>query len=331
MPRQNTGTYTQPANTAGGPAATTISSAAYNTLIADIGTELGNSLDRRGRGPMLAALNAGNFPINAIAAGTLPGDAARIADITGLTGIVQSGAPTLGTTGGTSDVVTATFTPTILALTGGLKVMVRASAANTTPVPTFKADGLAAAPIVKGLNAKLAVGDIGGTGHWLELLYDATYAAWILLNPALGSDPFLVGAIVPFAMSAVAGGNWFRCNGQLLSRTTYPALFAAIGTTFGAGDGSTTYALPAIGGYFLRALDETGLIDPSRTLGSTQLDGFENHVHVYNTLGITNGTSGTAYGSTYNAGGVQTSGATTGKPGTETRPKNVAFPFFIKA
>ncbi len=40
------------------------------------------------------------------------------------------------------------------------------------------------------------------------------------------------------------GGGWLQCNGQEVSRTTYAGLFTAIGTTFGAGDGSTTFNVP---------------------------------------------------------------------------------------
>ena len=39
-------------------------------------------------------------------------------------------------------------------------------------------------------------------------------------------------------------GKWLECDGRAVSRTTYATLFAAIGTTYGAGDGSTTFNLP---------------------------------------------------------------------------------------
>lgn len=60
------------------------------------------------------------------------------------------------------------------------------------------------------------------------------------------------GMVQYFANSSVPTG-WFQCNGALVSRTTYADLFAAIGTTYGAGDGSTTFALPDTRGQFLRA------------------------------------------------------------------------------
>ena len=46
--------------------------------------------------------------------------------------------------------------------------------------------------------------------------------------------------------------NWLECNGAAISRTTYSALFAAIGTTWGSGDGSTTFNLPETRGLFPR-------------------------------------------------------------------------------
>ena len=51
------------------------------------------------------------------------------------------------------------------------------------------------------------------------------------------------GVIVPYG-GASAPAGWLLCDGSAISRTTYAALFAAIGTAFGTGDGSTTFNLP---------------------------------------------------------------------------------------
>lgn len=51
------------------------------------------------------------------------------------------------------------------------------------------------------------------------------------------------GTVVAWSAAAIPTG-WLLCNGQAVSRTTYSALFAVIGTTFGAGDGSTTFNVP---------------------------------------------------------------------------------------
>ncbi|MBL8832492.1 MAG: tail fiber protein [Rhodospirillales bacterium] len=55
------------------------------------------------------------------------------------------------------------------------------------------------------------------------------------------------GTVVPFAGSAEPEG-WLFAAGQAVGRTAHPALFAAIGTTYGAGDGSTTFNLPDLRG-----------------------------------------------------------------------------------
>lgn len=57
------------------------------------------------------------------------------------------------------------------------------------------------------------------------------------------------GAIFPYAGSTAPSG-YLLANGALVSRTTYASLFAAIGTTYGAGDGSTTFAIPNLQGRF---------------------------------------------------------------------------------
>lgn len=55
------------------------------------------------------------------------------------------------------------------------------------------------------------------------------------------------GVVLPFAGSAAPTG-WLLCDGSAVSRTTYAALFTAIGTTYGSGNGSTTFNLPDLGG-----------------------------------------------------------------------------------
>src|SRR6185437_15249275 len=52
--------------------------------------------------------------------------------------------------------------------------------------------------------------------------------------------------------------GWLLCFGQAISRTTYAALFAAIGTSFGAGDGSTTFNIPDLRGRAAFGLDNMG-------------------------------------------------------------------------
>lgn len=60
------------------------------------------------------------------------------------------------------------------------------------------------------------------------------------------------GMVLYFANSTVPTG-WLQCDGAAVSRTTYANLYAAIGTVYGSGDGSTTFNLPDTRGQFVRS------------------------------------------------------------------------------
>ena len=64
---------------------------------------------------------------------------------------------------------------------------------------------------------------------------------------------------------------WLKCNGAAVSRSTYAALFAVISTTYGGGDGATTFNVPELRGEFLRVLDDGRGVDAGRTLNSWQV------------------------------------------------------------
>src|SRR5215471_17920891 len=71
-------------------------------------------------------------------------------------------------------------------------------------------------------------------------------ANWSLVDSFIGhGSP--VGMVIDFAGPTPPSG-WLVCDGRRISRTTYAALFAVIGTYWGAGDGSTTFALPNLNG-----------------------------------------------------------------------------------
>lgn len=99
--------------------------------------------------------------------------------------------------------------------------------------------------------------------------------SWIVRAPISDSWGVPVGTILAFAGQTPPDG-YLECNGQAVSRTTYAALFAAIGTTWGSGDGSTTFNLPELRGEFLRGWDHGRGVDPGRALGSAQGDAIRN-------------------------------------------------------
>ena len=78
------------------------------------------------------------------------------------------------------------------------------------------------------------------------------------------------GMLAPFA-GATAPTGWFLCHGQAVSRSTYANLFAVLGTTYGAGDGTatsgTTFNLPDLRGRTIAGQDDMGGSAASRLTG----------------------------------------------------------------
>ena len=167
------------------------------------------------------------------------------------------------------------------------------------------------------------------------------------------------GTILAHAANTPPTG-FLECNGSAISRSTYATLFATISTTFGVGDGSSTFALPDLRGQFIRGWANTGTTDASRVFGSTQTDQNKNHTHTTNSTTLTGGirkisegflAGGSATGvftktsdgnnsitgasSTSPVGGVDFDGthshtiASSGG-GDEARPKNLALMYIIK-
>lgn len=167
------------------------------------------------------------------------------------------------------------------------------------------------------------------------------------LNP---SNIVPAGAILIFAMSGNPAG-YLRANGAAVSRTTYAALFAQIGTYYGAGDGANTFNLPDLRGLFVRGLDEGRGFDAGRALGTFQDSQNASHTHAASsdaqgehTHGLLTAASGNnssgGYVSPANVGNAlsttQPAGAhshnitVAASGGNESRPVNIAFIYFIK-
>lgn len=176
----------------------------------------------------------------------------------------------------------------------------------------------------------------------------------------------LIGSVIPPGVIQAFGGGtvpsgWLLCDGSTASRSTYSALFAAVGIVNGQGDGSTTFHVPDLRGRFLRGADDMGTgaagRDPDaagrtaantggatgNAVGSVQADALQN---ITGTLGgkvlgtLTSGGAlrqsaqttslyggGGGNGSTISLDASQSSGARTS---TETRSQNSSSSFIIK-
>ena len=160
----------------------------------------------------------------------------------------------------------------------------------------------------------------------------------------------LVGMIAPFGMSSVPTG-WLACDGSTVSRTTYADLFTAIGTTWGSGDGSSTFAIPDLEGAFLRGTGSHGTSNMADgndfagpAVGSFENDQFQGHQHQLTKGGQEvgeNSVSGTGFiavdkdntdfaGDRYKATTIQAFNDGTPREGDETRPFNAGVKYCIK-
>lgn len=170
---------------------------------------------------------------------------------------------------------------------------------------------------------------------WMEtLIYKVT--SNISLNEAIipgtnvkSIDNTPAGTICAYAASTAPIG-WRFCDGSLISRTTYADLFSIIGTLYGAGDGSTTFALPDLRGEFIRGNDNGRGVDAGRALGSSQAGAIQSHTHTV--VATTSAGSFVVGSGAFNTNGAFNNSTITSSAtgGTETRPRNVSLNYIIK-
>jgi len=157
------------------------------------------------------------------------------------------------TTGGTATAYTVASNQafdSLAAMDGKIIALVPHVTSGAGPV-TLNVDGLGARALRSSPGVELAAGTlIAGTPYVARYVNSA--AEWILCS-FFGANPYNVplGAGMPYFLPAAPNSSFAFPAGQPISRTTYAALFALMGTTYGAGDGSTTFNLPSLGGRLL--------------------------------------------------------------------------------
>jgi len=247
--------------------------------------------------------------------------------------------------GGTANSLTATVSSGFVSYADGLRVSFRGVADNTGAT-TINVNSIGSKPVVKFTSAgevALSGGEIQANGIY-ELVYsedlNGAAGAWLMLNP---TD---LPAVAPGFISAFGGVNvptgYLSCNGAAISRTTYADLFAAIGTTWGVGDGSTTFNTPDLRDDFIRGASGT------LTVGTKQSGQLGAHTHTGTTSttgahthtvpdGATGGGAGAQNGpptggsfNTGSSGNHSHTFTTDSTGGAETRPRNGVVLFVIK-
>ncbi|ENJ1126544.1 phage tail protein [Escherichia coli] len=143
--------------------------------------------------------------------------------------------------------------------------------------------------------------------------------AGLLAYLGLGEGSALpVGAPVPWPSETPPTG-WLKCNGAPFSAEEYPKLAKAYPAN----------KLPDLRGEFIRGWDDGRGIDSGRTLLSAQDGSIEAHGHDYN--GVIYTSSGPSWANTTDAGHRAYSGFTSSYGGSETRPRNIAFNYIVRA
>lgn len=97
----------------------------------------------------------------------------------------------------------------------------------------------------------------------------------------------LAGIIQIFAGSTAPAG-YLICDGSAVSRTTYATLFDAIGTTFGSGDGSTTFNIPDLSGRVAMGVSQSHAIATTGGAETVSLTDIPNHTHTVPSHGHAN-------------------------------------------
>lgn len=220
--------------------------------------------------------------------------------------------------------------------------------------------------LIDGNNAskiKIRDGDSGNAERFLFDIQNGFFSAlggtpldtelyqWVTANNRYEPANPMLGSVIPFAQVSAPTG-WLVCDGTAVSRSVYAALYAAIATVYGVGNGSTTFNLPDLRGEFVRGFDDGAGNDPdaaTRTdsgggitgdnIGTKQAGDVGAHDHKIELATLPRSLDwarpaggGTSFEPQYE-GNLSTTrdGLTNENTGTnETRPRNVAMLYCIK-
>lgn len=175
-------------------------------------------------------------------------------------------------TGGTSTAYTVTSYQVFdtLAHMNGHVIAFTPHTTNGATV-TLNVDGLGAKPLRSSTGVELVAGVlVAGTPY--TALYNNSDAVWYLHNFYVNPYVVPIGGMIDYTASTAPNSAFVLPYGQAISRTTYSAYFALVSTTYGVGDGSTTFNVPDLRGRLIAGKDDMGGSAASR-LTSTSISG----------------------------------------------------------
>jgi microcystin-dependent protein len=161
-------------------------------------------------------------------------------------------------TGGTSTAYTVTSYQIFnsLANMSGQVIAFTPHATNGATV-TLNVDGLGVKPLRSSTGVELVAGVlVAGTPY--TALYNNSDAVWYLHNFHVNPYVVPIGGMIDYTGSTAPNSAFVLPYGQAISRTTYSAYFTLVSTTYGVGDGSTTFNVPDIRGRVIAGKDDMG-------------------------------------------------------------------------
>lgn len=141
--------------------------------------------------------------------------------------------------------------------------------ATNTGTCTLNVDSLGAKALRSAPSVELVAGDLVAGTPYVATYFNAT-TEWIIHGAGAMPTYVPLGAMMDFTGSAAPNSRFVLPYGQAISRTTYAAYFALVSTTYGTGDGSTTFNVPDLRGRVVACLDNLGTGAAGRLTGATQ-------------------------------------------------------------
>jgi len=253
-----------------------------------------------------------------------------------------------GTSGGTANAQTVTVSG--FASTNGQTFYFVAGYTNSGAM-TLSVNGGSPIAVVKPTpsgtatltGTEVVAGSVSGVTY-----YSTTGQFQLITNNINLSIP--AGQVATYASTSCPSG-WLAADGTAYSRSTYASLYNTIGTTWGAGNGSSTFNVPDLRGVFVRGTGTNGNGAVGQAVGTYAADTYLNHnhtasssdaghTHSYTVTGSASGASAAGLGGQSPSSSASTTGtgyasitttvATSTTGGTETMPKNYGVLYCIK-